>query len=284
MLILSDAASVLRWSLAFRTAGLRIGFVPTMGALHEGHVSLLRTARAECERVIASIFVNPLQFGPNEDFSAYPRPFERDRAMCEEAGVDLLYRGVTADFYPPEFRTAVRVSELTETLCGRSRPGHFDGVCTVVTKLLLRTLPHRAYFGQKDYQQATVIRRMVADLDIPAEIRVLPTVREPDGLAMSSRNMYLAPAERAAAPCLYRGLCAARDLFAAGERTAGTLTGACRRSIDAEPLARTDYVTAADADTLREFRDEERVVGRAVLAVAVRMGKARLIDNELLEP
>ncbi len=284
MLILSDAASVLRWSLSFRTAGLRIGFVPTMGALHEGHVSLMRTARAECERVIASIFVNPLQFGPNEDFSAYPRPFERDRAMCEEAGVDLLYHGVTADFYPPEFRTTVRVRDLTETLCGRARPGHFDGVCTVVTKLLLRTLPHRAYFGQKDYQQATVIRRMVADLDIPAEIRVLPTVREPDGLAMSSRNMYLAPAERAAAPCLYRGLCAARDLFAAGERATGALTGACRRTIEAEPLARTDYVTAADADTLREFRDEERVVGRAVLAVAVRMGKARLIDNELLEP
>jgi pantoate--beta-alanine ligase len=284
LLVLSNAAEVLRTSLAYRTAGLRTGFVPTMGALHEGHVSLLRAARAECDRVIASIFVNPLQFGPHEDLAAYPRPFERDRAMCAEAGVDVLYHGTVSDFYPPEFRTEVRVRELTETLCGRSRPGHFDGVCTVVAKLLLRTLPHRAYFGQKDYQQATVIRRMVADLDIPTRIEVMPTVREPDGLAMSSRNMYLAPAERSAAVCLVRGLRAARELFAAGERAAGVIAGACRRVIAAEPLARIDYVTAADAETLRELRDEERLTGRAVLAVAVRIGKARLIDNELLEP
>lgn len=283
-MIRNDAAAVQAWSLACRAAGLRIGFVPTMGALHEGHVSLVRAARAECDRVIASIFVNPLQFGPHEDFAAYPRPFERDKAMCEEAGVDLLYHGVPEDFYPPGFRTEVRVRELTETLCGRARPGHFEGVCTVVAKLLLRAFPHRAYFGQKDYQQAAVIRRMAADLDIPAEIAVLPTVREPDGLAMSSRNAYLSPEERAAAPCIFRGLRAALALFAAGEREAGALTGACRLVIAAEPPAAIEYVAAADAESLREFRDEERIAGRAVLAAAVRFGKARLIDNVLLEP
>ncbi len=284
MLIRSSAAAVQTWSLACRAAGLRIGFVPTMGALHEGHVSLMRTAREECDRVIVSIFVNPLQFGPHEDFAAYPRPFDRDKTVCEDAGVDLLYDGAAADFYPPGFRTEVRVRELTETLCGRTRPGHFEGVCTVVAKLLLRTLPHRAYFGQKDYQQAAAIRRMAADLDIPAEIIVLPTVREADGLAMSSRNAYLSPAERGAATCIFRGLRAAQALFAAGERAAGALAGACRHVIAAEPLAAIDYVTAADAESLRELGDEERIAGRAVLAAAVRFGKARLIDNVLLEP
>ncbi|HNR99900.1 MAG TPA: pantoate--beta-alanine ligase [Planctomycetota bacterium] len=284
MLIKNDAAGVQAWSLACRAAGLRIGFVPTMGALHGGHAALLRAARAECDRVIASVFVNPLQFGPGEDFAAYPRPFERDKALCAEAGVDLLYHGNPEDFYPPGFRTEVRVRELGETLCGRARPGHFEGVCTVVAKLLLRTFPHRAYFGQKDYQQAAIIRRMAADLDIPAAIAVLPTVREPDGLAMSSRNAYLGPAERAAAPCIFRGLSAALARFAAGERGAGALVGTCRSVIAAEPAAAIEYVAAADAESLREYAVEERIGGRAVLAAAVRFGPARLIDNVLLEP
>ena len=284
MLILSDARCVRAWTAAYHAAHLRIGFVPTMGALHEGHLSLLRAARAECERVVASIFVNPLQFGPGEDADRYPRPFAQDRALCEAAGVDLLYHGRCDDFYPPEFRTSVRVRELTEGLCGRGRPTHFDGVTTVVAKLLLRVLPHTAYFGQKDYQQAAVITRMTADLDIPTRIQIMPTVREADGLAMSSRNLYLTADQRRAAPCLWRGLCAASAAWERGERRAGPLKNACSAVIRGEPLATLEYVEIADGRTLRALGDDATVPEGAVLATAARIGAARLIDNTLLGP
>ena len=255
-----------------------------MGALHEGHLSLIREARAACDRVVVSIFVNPLQFGPNEDLAGYPRPVARDRELCERAGVSILYHGDAADFYENGFRTTVSVSELTEGMCGPFRPGHFNGVCTVVTKLLLRTLPHVAYFGQKDYQQAVVIERMVRDLDIPVAVSVLPTVREPDGLALSSRNAYLSEPERRAALALWRGLSAAVRLFEHGERRAGRLREACQEVITAEPLARIEYLELADARSLRPIPDGAGLAAAAVLAVGARIGTTRLIDNVTLEP
>jgi len=282
MLVLRSTQEVRAWCSAYRAANLKLGLVPTMGALHEGHLALIRTARAECERVVVSIFVNPLQFCPGEDLENYPRPFERDRRLCEKESVDILYHGVTSDFYPDDFRSKVSVSRLTEIMCGPFRPGHFDGVCTVVTKLLLRTLPHVAYFGQKDYQQAVVIKRMIRDLDIPTELRMVPTVREPDGVAMSSRNAYLNAEQRQAARCLWRGLSKALELHRRGERRAGALVDACREEIEREPGVEIEYVELADAEELGKYESEEAVGPRAVLAVAARIGNARLIDNVLL--
>jgi len=232
--------------------------------------------------VIVSIFVNPLQFGPGEDYARYPRPFEKDRALCEKEGVDLLYHGQVEDFYPSDFRTTVSVRELTEVLCGPHRPGHFDGVCTVVTKLLLRTMPDIAYFGRKDYQQAVVVRRMVRDLDIPCEIRLVDTVRDSDGLALSSRNAYLSGEERKAALCLWKGLSRAHSLYKAGERRVGELRSACLRVIEGEPKAKLQYADIVDPQTLRPYRDEEILQGPAVFAVAAFVGTTRLIDNILL--
>ncbi len=283
MLLIRDAETLRRWVEAWRVAGRLIGFVPTMGALHEGHLALVRRAKAECERVIVSIFVNPLQFGPGEDFERYPRPFDRDRRLCEKEGVDLLYHGRVEDLYPPDFQTKVSVGELTKVLCGPFRPGHFDGVCTVVTKLLLRTMPHIAYFGRKDYQQAVVIRRMVRDLDIPCEIRIVDTVRDSDGLALSSRNAYLSAEDRKAALCLWRGLSEALTLFRAGERRVGELRRACCAIIKAEPRAKLQYADIVDAETLRVLSDGETIKSPAVFAVAAFVGPARLIDNVLLQ-
>ncbi len=283
MLVLSDTTAISRWVNAYRSARLRIGFVPTMGALHAGHLALIDRARAESDRIIVSIFVNPLQFGPQEDLDRYPRPFAQDAELCRQAGVDVLYHGNVSDFYPEDFRTTVSVSELTEALCGPHRPGHFDGVTTVVAKLLLRTSPDRAYFGQKDYQQAVVIKRMARDLDIPTEIQLVPTVRDADGLAVSSRNQYLTAEERKAATCLWQGLSAAVRCFEQGERRTGLLRHACLRVIAAEPLARIEYVTVVDGDTLRPHADAEPVSEGAVMACAVIIGPARLIDNVLFE-
>lgn len=255
------------------------GLVPTMGYLHAGHLSLARRARSENDFVGASIFVNPTQFGPTEDLAAYPRDLARDLRLLEEAGVDLVWAPSVAEVYPAGFQTYVTVEEVTRPLEGAARPGHFRGVATVVAKLFNIFQPDRAYFGQKDAQQVVVIQQMTADLNFPLEIVVCPTVREADGLALSSRNTYLTPEQRAAAPMLYRALCAARDAWLAGEHDGERLRQAMRRVLDAEPLARTEYVSAADPLTLVELGDAGR---RVLLSLAVRIGRARLIDNLLL--
>ncbi|MFC3675550.1 pantoate--beta-alanine ligase [Ferrovibrio xuzhouensis] len=254
----------------------RLGFVPTMGFLHEGHLSLVRRAREECGAVAASIFVNPTQFGPSEDFSRYPRDMERDLALLRAAGCDLVFTPGVAEMYPPGSLTAVEVTTVTDTLEGAVRPGHFRGVATVVAKLFNIVQPSCAYFGQKDAQQCVVIRRMVRDLDMPLEVIVCPTVREVDGLAMSSRNVYLQPDERQAATALSRALDAAAALYKAGERDAGRLRQAMRDVLAAEPLAGIEYVSVADPELLSEL---ETVSAGALLSLAVRLGRTRLIDN-----
>jgi pantoate--beta-alanine ligase len=253
-----------------------LGLVPTMGYLHEGHLSLARRARAECKSVGVSIFVNPTQFGPDEDLARYPRDLERDLKLLEGAGVDVAWAPDAAEVYPPGYQTTITVEETAQPLEGAVRPGHFRGVATVVAKLFNAFSPDRAYFGQKDAQQAAVIRRMALDLNFPLEIVVCPTVRESDGLAMSSRNTYLAPEERRAAIVLYGALSAARSAYDRGEREAEKLRAAMRDYLAAEPRARTEYVSAADPDTLAEL---DRVGRNALLSMAVRIGKTRLIDN-----
>lgn len=257
-----------------------LGFVPTMGYLHEGHLSLVRRARQECRSVSVSIFVNPTQFGPHEDLNAYPRDLERDLRLLEPLGVDLVWTPTNGVMYPPGYQTWVTVEELTRPLEGAARPGHFRGVTSVVAKLFNAVLPQKAYFGQKDAQQAAVIRQMTRDLNFPIGIVVCPTVREPDGLAMSSRNAYLNPEERRAATVLYRALSAAKAAHEKGEREAEALRRIMRETIEAEPLARLQYVSCADYDTLQEL---ERVTGKTLLSMAVFVGKTRLIDNFILE-
>jgi pantoate--beta-alanine ligase len=253
-----------------------VGLVPTMGFLHEGHLSLVRQARAECAGVAVSIFVNPTQFGPQEDLAAYPRDLDRDLAMLREAQVDLVWTPAAAEVYPPGFQTYIQAEELSRPLEGARRPGHFRGVATVVAKLFNAFLPQRAYFGQKDAQQVAVVRRMATDLNFPVDIVVCPTVREADGLAMSSRNAYLTPAERKAAAVLYRALETARAAFLYGERDAGKLRTAMSEVLEAEPLARPVYVSAADPETLAELNGR---ASRALLSMAVFFGKTALIDN-----
>jgi pantoate--beta-alanine ligase len=256
-----------------------LGLVPTMGYLHEGHISLVRFARAECKAVAVSIFVNPAQFGPNEDLSRYPRDLDRDLHLLEDAGVDLVWTPAPEDMYPPGYQTWVEVEQVTLPLEGAQRPGHFRGVATVVTKLFNAVGPSKAYFGQKDAQQAAVIRQMTRDLNFPIEIVVCPIVREPDGLALSSRNVYLNPDERKAATVLNRALTAARAAYDKGERSAGTLRRVMQEALASEPLARMQYVSCADYDTLQEL---DEVAGKALLSMAVFMGKTRLIDNLVL--
>jgi len=278
--------AVTRW----RARGERVSFVPTMGAIHAGHVSLVRRARggdggparrgrrAIRDRVVASIFVNPLQFGPHEDFRRYPRPLRLDRARFAKAGVDLLWEPRAADLYPPGHTTRVRVGALGDILEGASRPGHFDGVATVVLKLLNVVRPDVMWLGQKDAQQALLLERMCHDLDVPVRVRRGATVREPDGLAWSSRNAYLNPAERLQAAALSRSLVAARRALETGERSAARLARAVRRVWRGFPLVREDYVAVVDAATLEPLPTVPR--GRRVLvAVAARVGRARLIDN-----
>jgi pantoate--beta-alanine ligase len=256
------------------------GFVPTMGALHEGHLSLVRAAMAECRPVIVSIFVNPTQFGPNEDLQKYPRALEADRKRLEEAGVDYLFAPEAAEMYPLGFRTWVNVEGLSARLEGRARPGHFRGVTTVVLKLLSIVQPQKAFFGRKDAQQARLIQQMARDLHLDSEIVVCPIVREPDGLAMSSRNAYLNPDERRAATVLYRALDGARRSMERGERDALRLVAAMREVMRAEPLAQPDYVELVDAETLEPVT---RLRGTCLALLAARIGMVRLIDNLLIE-
>jgi len=255
------------------------GLVPTMGYLHEGHLSLVRRARAECDHVGVSIFVNPTQFGPREDLAAYPRDLDRDLRLLESLGVDVVWAPTLEVVYPTGFQTWVTVEQVAAPLEGRHRPGHFRGVATVVAKLFNAFTPDKAYFGQKDAQQVVIIKRMAQDLNFPLEVVVASTVREADGLALSSRNVYLNPEERQAATVLYRALSAAKARYDAGERDAEMLRAVMSATLAAEPLAREEYVSAADPDTLAEL---ERVEQGVLLSLAVRIGKTRLIDNFLL--
>jgi pantoate--beta-alanine ligase len=281
MELIRTVRDMMELSRRWRAEGKRVGFVPTMGYLHGGHETLMRTARPECDILVVSIFVNPTQFGPNEDFSRYPRDLERDLAICGGVPVDYVFHPTPEEMYPAGSATFVEVERLTAGLCGASRPGHFRGVATVVTKLLNLVKPHKAYFGQKDAQQLAVIRRMVADLFIDTEIVGVPTVREADGLAMSSRNVYLQGPERQAALVLSRALRRAQGMVAAGERRVEVLEAALHAEIAAEPLARLDYARVVDAESLEPITTLERP---ALCALAVFIGKTRLIDNCELRP
>jgi pantoate--beta-alanine ligase len=255
----------------------RIGLVPTMGALHAGHLSLVERARGENDSVIVTIFVNPTQFAPGEDLARYPRDLPRDLAMLGEAKADLIFTPTPDVIYPPDFQTLVEVTGVSQGLEGEHRPNHFRGVATVVAKLFNLTQPDRAYFGQKDAQQVAVIQQMARDLNFPQEIIVCPTVREPDGLAMSSRNIYLTPEQRQAAPVLYRALTAAYDAYTAGEHDPERLRQTMLDALHSEPLAVPEYVSVADAESMKEL--DEITMRPALLSMAVRIGKTRLIDN-----
>ena len=281
MKIIKTIAQMQKHSNHLREKGEWIGFVPTMGFLHEGHMSLIRRARKENDAIVASIFVNPTQFGPGEDYESYPRDFENDSALCRETGCDVLFSPSAPEMYPDDSRTAVSVSRLTEDLCGASRPGHFDGVSTVVAKLLNIVKPHRAYFGLKDFQQYKVIARMVQDLNMDIDVIGLPTVREPDGLAMSSRNRYLTGEERQSALSLSRSLDLASRMVTDGTRDAAAVTAMVKETIGSEPHTRIDYVTVVDLEDLNPI---QTIGDQALLALSVFVGKARLIDNTILTP
>lgn len=261
---------------AIKKGGRSIGFVPTMGYLHEGHLSLVNAARRDADVVVMSVFVNPAQFGPEEDFGRYPRDFKRDRRMSREAGVDILFCPSAGQMYPPGYATYVNVERITYGLCGVSRPGHFRGVATVVAKLFGIVKPDIAYFGQKDAQQAAVIRRMVRDLNIDVEIRTMPIVREKDGLAMSSRNRYLSGHERTRALAIYRALKKAGAMVAAGEKDARRIVREMKRVISPDRSFMIEYISIVDPDELTYLR---RISGKALIALAARVGKTRLIDN-----
>ncbi|MGO9368549.1 MAG: pantoate--beta-alanine ligase [Terriglobales bacterium] len=275
---ISEARAAAR---ALRGGGQRLGLVPTMGALHDGHLSLVRAAKAECDAVAVSIFVNPTQFGPTEDLSKYPRQFDRDCRLLEKEGVEILFAPPVEEVYPRGAVTWVLVDGLSEKLDGRSRPGHFRGVTTIVAKLFHIIEPEAAFFGQKDAAQLAVIRRMVRDMDFPVEIVACPIMREPDGLAMSSRNAYLNEEERGRALVLQRALQAARQQFQAGERSAVKLISAGREAFAGEPQVRLDYFDVVDPDTLDPM---EQISQKTLVAVAAYVGSTRLIDNVLLEP
>jgi pantoate--beta-alanine ligase len=274
--MVATIAEVRAWRAGCRGS---VGLVPTMGYLHRGHRSLVERARAENAHVAATLFVNPTQFAPTDDLARYPRDLESDTRLLAEVGCDLLFAPTPAEIYPPGFDTFVEVGQVAEPLEGAHRPGHFRGVATVVLKLLNIMQPHRAYFGQKDAQQLGVLRRLVRDLDVPVEVVGCPTVREPDGLALSSRNSYLNPDDRAAATVLSRALREAQTLWQQGERDATALRRAMQGVLAQEPRARPDYVSVADPDTFVEL---DRVEDRALLSMAVRVGPARLIDNVIL--
>jgi len=276
MQLVGTIAEVRRELDARRAAGASVGLVPTMGYLHDGHGSLFRRARAECDVVAASIFVNPLQFGAHEDLSTYPRDLDRDRALAEREGVDLLLVPSVEEMYPTPILTSVSVAEIPDRLEGASRPGHFTGVATVVAKLLNVFGPDRAYFGDKDWQQIAVIRRMVHDLSFPVDIVACPTVREPDGLAMASRNAYLSAQERAVAPTVHRALAAGADAITAGERSPAAVEKVMAEVVATEPAFELDYAVAVDAATLAPV---DPLAGDVRLLIAARLGRPRLIDN-----
>jgi len=279
MMVVERISEVREHVRAARKQGRRIGFVPTMGALHEGHVSLLRAAGADGGYLVVSVFVNPTQFDEKTDLETYPRPLEDDLAVCEREGVDLVFAPTPEEMYPDGPKTTVRVPGMSETMCGGFRPGHFDGVCTVVAKLLAIVQPDVAYFGEKDAQQLAVVRRMAADLNLPVEIRGCPLIRDPDGLATSSRNVYLSEGERRRALALSRALLEAKDAIGGGERDAGRLADAVRRRLAEAEGVETEYIAVVDPDTL----DDLATIGENVLvAAAIRVGRTRLIDNVLL--
>jgi pantoate--beta-alanine ligase len=281
MIVVRTVAEMKSLARGWRREGRRIGFVPTMGYLHEGHLSLVRESKRRTDVTVVSIFVNPTQFGPNEDFQKYPRDLGQDSAFLRAAGVDALFYPDAAEIYPPGYRTFVEVEGLQDRLCGRSRPGHFRGVATVVLKLFGIVAPDLAFFGAKDAQQVLIIRRMAVDLDLDVEVVTCPLVREPDGLALSSRNAYLSPPERKAALALSASLRWAEKAVEAGERDAGRLVAGVRRVIEAEPLARIDYVEAVDPETLEPVAG---IRGEILVALAVFIGATRLIDNVRLRP
>jgi pantoate--beta-alanine ligase len=275
--VIADPAAMSAWAAEARARGERIAFVPTMGYLHEGHLALLRAGRTRGERLVLSIFVNPTQFGPNEDLARYPRDLAGDLAKAATCGTDVAFVPEAAGMYPQGYQTAVQVREVSRGLCGAHRPGHFEGVATVVLKLFNIVRPHLAIFGEKDFQQLAVIRRMVADLNVPVEVLGLPTVREADGLAMSSRNAYLSPRDRQRALALSRGLRASKALFEGGERRADALVDAARRVVEAD-VDRIDYLELRDAETLAPL-STLGPARPAVLLVAAFVGSTRLIDN-----
>ena len=265
---------------AAHSAGKKVGLVPTMGALHIGHISLIEAAVKNSDFVVVSIFVNPTQFGPGEDFENYPRPLEADLEICRNAGVDVVFAPTAEQMYPSENITWVNVEKLTETLCGRSRPGHFRGVTTVCAKLFNIIAPDVAFFGQKDSQQAIVIKRMVADLNMPLEIVVCPTVREPSGLAVSSRNKYLTERQRQDAAYIYKSLQKCREMIEAGTTDAGVIISEMTKVLNQVPLVEIEYVSIVDSESLQGI---DHIIGKVLAAVAVRIGKARLIDNILVD-
>jgi len=279
MKLVHSIAEMRALSRSARSAGKRLGLVPTMGALHEGHVSLVRAAKAKTDIVAASIFVNPTQFGPNEDFAKYPRNLENDCARLELQGVEWVFAPATEEMYSSNSATWVTVEGLSDRLCGKSRPGHFRGVTTVVSKLFHIIEPDAAFFGQKDAAQHAIIRRMVLDLNMPVAIEICPIVREPDGLAMSSRNAYLSVQERKSALVLHRSLMRVQDMFARGERNAERLIALARKEFNSESIVRLDYFEIVDPDTLEPT---PCINGRSLVAVAAFLGKTRLIDNVVL--
>ncbi len=280
MLVVRKISEIREYVNNAKKQGKKVGFVPTMGFFHEGHLELMRNARKECDVVVVSIFVNPIQFGPEEDFKDYPRDLNRDVKLAEEVGVDIIFAPDVEEMYPVGFSTYVEVKGLTNKLCGRSRPGHFRGVTTVVLKLFNSVQPHVAYFGQKDAQQVLVISRMVEDLNQDIEIRSVPTVREKDGLAMSSRNAYLNTEERKAATVLYRSIQLVKERVRNGERDVKELKRAAVEMISSEPLAEIDYVEIL---TFPDLKEQDTLKDKMLLALAVKIGKARLIDNTILE-
>jgi pantoate--beta-alanine ligase len=263
-----------------RREGMIIAFVPTMGFLHDGHLSLMREGRKRGDCLVTSIFVNPTQFGPAEDFDRYPRDLKQDLKLVQGVGVDIVFTPSVAEMYPDGFQTFVEVERVTRNLCGISRPHHFRGVTSVVAKLFNIVKPHLAFFGQKDYQQLIAIKRMVKDLNMDIEVVGMPTIREPDGVAMSSRNAFLNPKKRKEAACLYRSLLKGKELFAQGERSAATILQEVSRIIEEDKSAVIEYIKICDAHTLEDI---EEIKGEAVIALAVKMGKTRLIDNIILK-
>ncbi len=276
MKVIDTIKEMKKFSSQARGAGKTIAFVPTMGFFHEGHLSLMREGRRRGDLLVVSLFVNPTQFAPHEDFKNYPRDLERDRRMAEEVGTDVLFAPQADEMYPSDHQTMVRVEKVTLTLCGKSRPTHFQGVTTVVMMLFEIVMPHVAIFGEKDYQQLVTIQQMVRDLHLSVEVTGMPTVREADGLAMSSRNTYLLPAERKAALSLHRSLQRAEELLQKGERQASRILDEMNEILQREPLVRKDYVQICDAHTLQEV---DRIEGDVVVALAAYLGKTRLIDN-----
>lgn len=280
MKIIDNPKEIQKEMLKLKKEGKKIGFVPTMGALHEGHLSLVRQSKRDNDITVVSIFVNPTQFGPNEDYSRYPRRFDKDKELLEREGVDYIFYPNVSDMYPEGYETYVILEKLPNHLCGLSRPGHFKGVATVVTKLFNIVQPDVAYFGQKDYQQAQIIKKMVSDLNFPIEIVVMPIVREEDGLAMSSRNVYLSPDERKNAIVIYRSLQKAKELILSGEKNIEKVKDEMKKVIESVP-SRIDYIEIVDPLTL-ESLDKIPDKGEVVVAVAVFIGNARLIDNEII--